>query len=383
MTSPPQVSAWLRDADPVRPGQLADARRRPDADALLSRILASAPDEERGWIRRRWRNVFLARPGRLRTIAALVAVCVAAVALAVALDGGRPSEAAAARLLNDVARVAAARPARALPPGHYWYWRMVEDDQRSATLRYRGHTFTVNYESVRETWAGGDRSGRILDSVGRVVPASSADRDAWEAAGSPDLGRLIGGSVKSSDVVFASGAFQTIGSDRVADVNGTRIALTSDAAVLEREIRAANATAGAGAGPDEELFVIVGDLLATPGVPPDVRGALFEIAAHVPGGRVVGTVYDRVGRRGTAIRYDRLGEELVIDPQTSLLLARYRATVVGSPTFDYRALFFTPRIVASWTTRPGGASAPLGSCVTTMERFADGSVRGQAARCET
>lgn len=76
---------------------------------------------------------------------------------------------------------------------------------------------------------------------------------------------------------------------------------------------------GAGPNPTAELFTIVGDLLRESPASPALRNALYDVAAGIPGVRVVGRVTDLLGRTGTGVERD--GETLVIDPHTGELLA--------------------------------------------------------------
>jgi hypothetical protein len=69
----------------------------------------------------------------------------------------------------------------------------------------------------------------------------------------------------------------------------------------------------------QELYVTVGDLLRESPASPALRKALYDVAAGIPGVRLVGNMKDRLGRTGVGVERD--GETLLIDPATGRLLA--------------------------------------------------------------
>jgi hypothetical protein len=75
-----------------------------------------------------------------------------------------------------------------------------------------------------------------------------------------------------------------------------------------------------------ELYTVVGDLLRESPAPPALREALYEVAAGIPGVKLVGNYQDALGRTGTAVERD--SETLVIDPSNGQLLAE----IQGDPT---------------------------------------------------
>lgn len=76
---------------------------------------------------------------------------------------------------------------------------------------------------------------------------------------------------------------------------------------------------GTGPDPDSELFTWVGDYLRETPAPPKLRAALYQVAARIPGVRLLGPTTDSAGRPGIAI--SRGGERLIIDPADGALLA--------------------------------------------------------------
>ncbi len=65
--------------------------------------------------------------------------------------------------------------------------------------------------------------------------------------------------------------------------------------------------------------------LRYPRTPPDLRAALLEVFATVPGARALGTVTDPAGRTAAAIqlppRYQRRRQHRRLRPETSRLMA--------------------------------------------------------------
>lgn len=136
------------------------------------------------------------------------------------------------------------------------------------------------------------------------------DRARWEAAGRPDLG---GG--ETTDETFGPGGlhYEDLAS------------LPTDPDELSQVIRARAEQTDVPV--EAEMLVIVGDLLRETAAPPDLRGALYRVAARIPGVELVGEVTDPAGRRGVAVAVTsdysgaRTRKELIFDPETSDLLA--------------------------------------------------------------
>ncbi|SFC18998.1 CU044_5270 family protein [Streptomyces aidingensis] len=75
--------------------------------------------------------------------------------------------------------------------------------------------------------------------------------------------------------------------------------LTTDPDALLQKIY--DETEGAGAGPDQQAFVTIGDLLREQLAPPQVSAALYQAAAKIPGVTVVEDAVDAAGRQGIAV----------------------------------------------------------------------------------
>jgi hypothetical protein len=284
---------------------------------LVAHVGAATP-------RRRW-----SLDGRLSLRRSRIAAAVAALAL-VALAGsgllplGRGPDPAAAAALNRAADVAAAQPA-----GSSVGYRHTKSEGAylSGVGGWPDHPNGIwaLVPVTREIWVGPDGSGRLVETRGEPIWFGPADRAAWVAAGSVDLrGRPV------SDTRFGPTPPGTEpgtpqpwpGSLYYEDLD----ALPTEVGALRRVIDA-RAAAGGGAT-DYERFTIVGDLLRETVGTPQLRAALYRVAAGLAGVELVGTTTDRAGRTGTAVSMTNdqssRGLErrvLIFDPDTSMLLA--------------------------------------------------------------
>ena len=88
---------------------------------------------------------------------------------------------------------------------------------------------------------------------------------------------------------------------------------------------------GIGEGGDEDhaLFVMVGDLLRESPASPELRRALWEVAARIPGITLVGDVTDAIGREGVAV--ERGDQRYVLDPDDGRLLEE--TSGLGNPVY--------------------------------------------------
>lgn len=307
----------VRRADPVS----ADIGEAPDA--LFERVLASARAEvesPRSPVRLRRHQRRLASRGAVAVaaVAAAALVVVAVTALLPAGDTGGPSPAAAAVLLH-AARAAAKQPATAPPSPGQFVFTKSEGVFTNTTVPNGGQAFNTVQRYTRQQWIGPDGSGRILQVAGTPQLPTSADRAAWVADGKPNLADSTG----NIDGKWGRGGLYYLDLSNVP----------TDPAALKQLIGQRKLEDGPPG--DAETFTIIGDLLRDSYAPPAVRSALYKVAAHLPGVQLIGATHDQLGRAGTAVGYPSHGntQELIIDPQTSALLAEQTldnsGTVVG------------------------------------------------------
>lgn len=234
---------------------------------------------------------------------------------AVLLAGGstllsrQPSIASAAGLLSSLATVTATQPAAdAAASAGYRYSKSETLDLTMRETAGSGQpTMAALVPKTREVWIAPDGSGRIRETAGEPSFLNAKDRAAWEAAGRPVLGAPI-------DRDFGPGELWYEDFTRYP----------TDPAALAKLIR--QRAEQTKVPVDVETFVLVGDLLREPGVPPALRSSLYRVAAQIPGVKLVGNVSDHAGRRGVAVAMTttyRGGRErfvLIVDPATAALL---------------------------------------------------------------
>jgi hypothetical protein len=335
------VLELLKRSDPVDAHELRT--QEPPAD-VLERILAVPPEAEDA---RAARRAPRARRPRFLLPAAGFGVA-AAVAAAVLVSGGaRPDEAAAAAL-GKLADVARSQPdPTAVGPGEFVYSRtdaipvLAMGPERP--FRREMHSpddfgFAIAVPQVNEMWQG-RRGGLVRGVAGSARFPTARDRAAWVAAGRP---RLPGND-----------------SFRVRDDGGierSRLSTDPDELLKQLERHAADGDHG-----NAYIFgELIADNLREPGVDPEQRAALYEVAARLPGIELVGTRTVRDGRRGTAFTADdgdeRTRVTLIIDPDTGVLLAKRTVTLPGNPipagTVVEDSTFAAPAVVDTIGERP-------------------------------
>lgn len=179
---------------------------------------------------------------------------------------------------------------------------------------------------VRDFWMAADGSGRIRETVGDLIFLSDADREAWEA------GDLTPYALNED---FGTGGLEP---------QFANASLPTDVDLLRKEVEQRAAATHPWPRTDSQMFVVIGDLLRDPLTPPEVRAALFEVAAGLPGIELLGETTDRIGRTGVAVAMTSLPltpwhrqEIIIFDPATSVLLEE--RTVSLAPYGDTPAPF--------------------------------------------
>ncbi len=172
-------------------------------------------------------------------------------------------------------------------------------------------SYTLQIHAIVESWITSDGSGQIRTLYRSVDFVSEEDRLAWEAAGSPPL-PPIGEPIEEDS---ASGGRKLYAVE----------ALPTQPAPLEQALDEGKIIATA-AG-DANRLSTIGTLLAQGNASPDLRRALFEVAAEIPGVVVTQQATDPLGRAAVWVSAsDSDGEtRLYFDPIDASLLASTRS----------------------------------------------------------
>jgi hypothetical protein len=270
----------------------------PDAvDRARFRLLVAIRTEE---VRRRRRQ-------RLVLPAAATIALVVAAAVVVALIGPVGRSTAAAAELRRLASIASLEHVPQFGEGEYLF--VASDELRPEKMQFLGTdvSFTVVSRLRMQTWIAGDGSSfRRTEWISSDF-RSEADRRLWEEAGEPDVPRA--GDVREESS-RSGGYFWVDLSGLPRDPTELLAALRSGAVVPR--------TPG-----DDQVFLLIGDLMAQGDAPPVLRASLFESAARLEGIRETGEVTDPLGRDGIGLAIDggSLRTQLVFDAETADLLA--------------------------------------------------------------
>lgn len=233
-----------------------------------------------------------------RTVLAAFVVALVVIGLARWPFSFLPPDPAAAAALHQAATVAADSEALVIGDG-YLYTRT------DALWKFQGgDKFMYLRPLVREFWMAADGSGRIRETVEEPIFLSDSDREAWLAGG--------------FDVFAINEDFGPGGLEPQFD----NAALPIQVEALREAVRQLAAASHPWPRTDAQMFVVIGDLLRDPLTPPDVRAALYEVAASLPGIELLGETTDRMGRPGIAVAMtaNQLREIIIFDPATSALL---------------------------------------------------------------
>ncbi|MDV5143010.1 CU044_5270 family protein [Streptomyces sp. SBC-4] len=207
-------------------------------------------------------------------------------------DRKAPEAKPATVLLDRIATVAAAKPARAVRDDQYVYvsstvaWSVQSDSDPVMRL---------DTPRSRKVWLSVDGSKPgLLRERGEDIPLAGAlDKN----------GRPVE-PVGNPHPTLNSPTYRYLES------------LPTDPDALLKKIY--DETRGSGPGPDQEAFVTIGDLLREQLAPPKVSAALYKAAAGIPGVTVVDDAVDAAGRHGVAVARVHAGErtEWIFDRRT-------------------------------------------------------------------
>ena len=255
------------------------------------------------------------RHSRRRLLIPAIALAGAAAAAAfVAVGRHGQAAASAAPVLRKVAHTALRqRPPVPLVKGHFRY---TKSSQAYLVIDGDKNGWVALGPKIREVWLG-PTGGLVIERSGKPRFLSESDREHWIAAGSPQV------NPPTVD-------------EKLPPPRPNNLPTDPDAlyARLHAQVEGNSYSA------DAEMLGEIGDALREADISPQLRAALFEVAARIPGIQLIGPVTDRVGRHGVAVAYSdstrHQSQELIFDPKTSALLEEdYR--VLDGNQFGYPA----------------------------------------------
>jgi hypothetical protein len=299
--------------NPSKAEEILQSSRPPDTAA-----------RERARARLRARVDLEASPPRRRPVLTVVGTVAAVVVALVAVQAflppgwGGPHTSAAAEL-EQLESLSAGLSVAELSPGSYLYVRSELSGPMVYASAAGGGSYTLDVSSTSESWMEADGSGSRVTTYDDVSFASDGDRAAWKGAGSPPIPE--GGQRVSES--FGPGELPVYPVERLpADPDQLRRAI-EDGSVIER------------APGDANLLFAIGTLMAQQTLPSDVRQAMFEVAAQIPGVAVDDTSTDPLDRSAEAVSVtdDSGTTTLFFDPLDASLLAASRThpSSVDSP----------------------------------------------------
>jgi hypothetical protein len=287
----------------------------------------------------RERRPVRARRTRLLAVAGVAAALVAVVA---ALPGG---DRGATAILDAAAATAAEQRSTVPPPGAYAYFSE------------RG---TGSVATVREWWVARDGSGRLRErmTIGNDFerPANDPGLPRWKQSG-PSWVR---------DTRFGPGEFAATHARAASTVLETDVtALPTDPGALEQALRSELRAAAQDSDPETgfaggtdpaswHLLTVIEQTLAHPLASPELRSALYRVAARLDGVEAAENVEDPIGRPASVLRLVRqtnpgsVRNEVYFDPDTAATLAT--ASRITSGLEDVRV--YTPPTVTRSLSRP-------------------------------
>ena len=248
-----------------------------------------------------------------------------ALLLPAVLPGTGPGGAdpAVAAVLSRFSSIALdARAEASLGPDQYVYEETESRTLMAFVSSGTGLSFRYWVPSSDERWLGPDGSGRSRGTLGQPTFLTDDDRAAYDryvASGVMEQEWGDFGWGGSHDRRFAPGEMTFFDfSDLPTDVDVLK-------GMLERR-----EIIGGPQG-DWETFNLAADTLTWSYAPPELRAALFEVMAGLPGVELIGRVEDDLGRTGIAVGYthDDQRQEIVLERGTARVLERRWVSVSG------------------------------------------------------
>jgi hypothetical protein len=260
----------------------------------------------------------------------LITVAAAAAALFIGFSAFPPGgpvgiDPVAASQLHEFATIALDSPAEPPPgPGQFAYEKTVSRGLSAFFSSRAGIVFRYSVPVTEERWLGTDGSGRSDSVVGQPTFLTEQDQHAYErylASGlmadertTFDWGRSFTDRYSPGELTFFDFSHLPTSVDALKGM------------IARREIIG-------GPGGDWETFNIGGDILTWSYAPPELRAALFDLMADLPGVELLGQTRDALGRAGVAVGYTHDGQrqEVVFDRDTGGVLERRWVSVSGNP----------------------------------------------------
>jgi hypothetical protein len=270
-----------------RVDELAERRARATLSARIEQDFPTQRIRTRRPLR--WR---IAAPA----VAAAVAVGLLAVPVIVGNGTGGAQFASAADALNSAAAVAGSQPMAAPAAGQYLYtkteglgWRIMLGPSTDGSSLVTQTSKSTPY--TEEAWLGTDGSG--------------------ERIGTQD-GKPYHDTYRAGELSWEDNSN-----------------LPTDPSALLKVIESGD-LGGASHPSVSVMFQIVGETLQGGYASPELRSALYQVAANLPGVELVGNAQDHIGREGTEVAYTHssMRDGLIFDPSTSQVLEE-NMTLVG------------------------------------------------------
>jgi hypothetical protein len=276
-------------------------------------------------------------PSRRRLLASTAiaaAIAVIAIAVGVSVRSGSTTQPALAAgpVLQRLAHIASTQPWAFPGPGQYLY-TTSHSLSESDTVLPGGLECRLMFEEYRQNWIAANGEGLFREIDGPAHYLSNHEPVACKAAPVQPAGE--------SDTWAAPDCLSI---DPIPLGHLPRNPARLRARLLTGKVE------GGPLGP-AEAFTQVGDLLRETDAPPALRAALYRAAAGLPGVKALGTVTDKLGRRGIGLAFDKDGvrHELIFSDKTSALLAE-QELLVGS----VRGIHAARGTVLQWSAYTAG-----------------------------
>jgi hypothetical protein len=294
-----------------------------------------------------------ASPARSRRRALLTLAGAGAIAGIVAgillLGSGPTAEPAAAEVLRRIANVATDSPPEPLPgPSQFLYTKTKtlelqgwDPDRRGGSmggLLKQPGAFNALVPVDRESWLSPEGAGRSREAMGTPRFLSNAEQSRWEQEGSPLPGRFDRSGVIDIEIPKppeGPGLGPNFG---FPDTSGLPTEPEALRLAIQNHPLPGTGNRPGGRPPDtpldtEETILGLWGILQQPVIAPELRAAVFNALAELPGIELDRDATDLAGRSGYAISFfdqeSGLRGEYIFDPETSAILGE--RTVLADP----------------------------------------------------